>query len=444
MQKKMCGSFTARSVAAVQAVGVLFVIASRHMLVSCLSSTATLLVDQPWPMPRACFAGGDGSPSPAHIIATHQQRAVAAQAAILARPAGGFGNEVDTVIHGFLRALVTGKRLLVAETPVMRYFAETPLWSLVDATGERVVRLASNDLHAPNLLPASLSVEHMPVEPWLPFSPHDHGLWRRLWGNLTHNASALVSCASHALFQPNRSVAASIAPYLRELERSRNGIGVHMRSSDKEMAERQGVDHRRQLRLQLRGVRQGCTAGDALIGKVARCAEHATSTATAASSSAAHDDSGWPSAERLTYFYIATDSSARLAALRSALAVRVPTARVITSAGEPYHTGRPIDRSKVPTTDGADPIAKALVDFFVLSRIGRFFSNCDFLTCVNGSHASLWGAPSDAEDLIVSGRHEGEGEAQRNPRCGHSFAGNIWIRRAVHDARSPDLDACPY
>ena len=351
---------------------------------------------KPWPMPPACSAGDH---SPTQLIAEHQQRATRAQALILARPTGGLGNMLDTVLHAFLRAYITGKRLLVAETsPALKYLAKTPLWTLVDS---EAVSLLSK---------ANVSVESVQSENWLPFSSHDLGLWKRLWGN-THSVSALVSCSSHALFQPNRSVAASMAPYLQELERSRNSIGVHTRSSDKEMAQRQAIlpiHHGRGLQLAMRP-RPGCTLGDSLTSRLVDCAK--------------------PHRGNLTYF-IASDSVARFRSLQKAVQEMVPTARVLTSSGEPYHTGRPVN---APPKDGSDPILKALVDFFIMERVERFFANCDFLACFKRVHASLWGSPSDQSGL-VSGRG---GE-----KCGNTFAGNIWIRRAVLDARSPSLGSC--
>eukprot|EP00966_Prymnesium_polylepis_P070844 1646136-Prymnesium_polylepis.2 len=200
----------------------------------------TLLDDEPWPIPRVCSAGDN---SPAQLIAEHQQRA-SAKDVLLVGTSGGVGNELNIVLHGFLHAIDTGKRLVVEaqlDQSVMPYFAKSPLWSLV----------ARN-----------ISMQRADGENWLPGSPRDSGLWNNLWRSHTHSISALISCASHALFQPNRSVAAAMAPYLKELEGSRNVIGVHLRTSDKEMAQRQHVTHRqlsqlgRRLHLQM-NMREG-------------------------------------------------------------------------------------------------------------------------------------------------------------------------------------------
>ena len=41
---------------------------------------------------------------------------------ILTQPGGGLGNEMNVVLHAFLRAMLSRKRLLVASTRVMHYF----------------------------------------------------------------------------------------------------------------------------------------------------------------------------------------------------------------------------------------------------------------------------------------------------------------------------------
>ena len=375
------------------------------LLAPCLWCVGFLLDDQPWPMPRECNTGDS---SPTQLIAQHQQRTTSARAFILVRPGGGLGNELDVVLHAFLHALATGKLLLVTETPVMRYFAKTPLWSLVDSAA--VSLLAS----------ANISVQTVARKNWLPFSPRDHLLWKTLWNTRTHNISALVSCASHALFQPNASVTHSMAPYLEELRGSHDVIGLHLRTSDMEMAGRQNITGRR-LGL-ARTIRRGCTAGDNLIRAIVTCAK-----------STVHKGS-------LTY-YVATDSSALFRKLRDSLEEAVPAVRVITSSGEPYHTGliqvRPLS---APPADVFDPTLKALVDFFVMGRVGRYFSNCDFLGCFRGVQASLWGSHSDEQDLM---RATGCSNTTRSIRaCTNTYSGNIWIRRLVLDARSPRLDAC--
>jgi len=372
------------------------------MLLASIWCLGFLLNDQPWPMPHECSTGDS---SPTHLIAQHQQRTTSARAVILVRPVGGLGNELDVVLHAFLHALATGKPLLVTDTPLMRYFAKTPLWSLVDSAA--VSLLAS----------ANISVQTVPSENGLPFSPKDHHLWKSLWNTRTHNVSTLVSCASHALFQPNASVAHAMAPYLEELGGYHDVIGVHLRTSDVEMAGRNNITRRR-LSLEMTP-RRGCKAGGSLIREMVACAK---STVRKGS---------------LTY-YVASDSSALFRKLRDSFEEAVPTVRVITSSGEPYHTGRAL---RAPPADGSDPTLKALVDFFVMGHVGRFFSNCDFLSCFEGVQASLWGSHSDEQDLMR--RATGSSHTTHSMRaCGNTYAGNIWIRRFVLDARSPRLNAC--
>ena len=124
-------------------------------MLACFWCVAFLLKDQPWPMPQECSAGES---SPTQLIAQHQQRTTSARAVILVQPGGGLGNELDVVLHAFLHALATGKRLLVTETPVMRYLAKTPLWSLVDSAAVSLLASANISVLIPPQSDHTLSV----------------------------------------------------------------------------------------------------------------------------------------------------------------------------------------------------------------------------------------------------------------------------------------------
>jgi hypothetical protein len=351
----------------------------------------------PWEMPRACTAS-DGSP--AQIIAQHQTRAADAKAIVVAKTGGGLGNELNIVLHAFLEALVTGSRLLVysrSNSTILRYLAPSPIWTFVDS--ETLNRLSM----------ANVSVEVTSCN-WMPFSPHDHRLWSQLW-EITQEISFLVSCASHVLFQPGDAVERAMAPYLRKLDAPELVIGVHIRTSDAEMATRQNVATRRRLALDL-NPRRGCASGISLIGEMVAC-----------TSSIMHHQGG--NSSTVAYF-VGTDSSRELRHVQVAFA-NFSNVRVLTSAGVPFHTGRPITTPLAG--NDADPIVKALVDFFVLSRADHFFSNCDFLTYFKHTASSLWTSHTDQPALMFP-LNSSHGALQKK-RCGNTFTGNIWLRRFV-------------
>ena len=102
----------------------------------------------------------------------------------------------------------------------------------------------------------------------MPLSPCDHSLWQQL-SNVTHNISALVSCVSHVLFQPGPAVARAMASYLQEFDAADNVVGLHLRTTDGEMAARQNVKGRR-LNLDLGGI-GGCATGRTLIDQAVSC-----------------------------------------------------------------------------------------------------------------------------------------------------------------------------
>jgi len=226
------------------------------MTLVALGSLASALDDQPWLMPRACTAG---ERSPARVIERHLRRAACAKTVVVATPAGSFGNVLSTVTHAFLRALIIGSQLVVSSGPsngsTLQYLAPSPLWTLADS--EALRRLSS----------ANVSLLRVPRENFLPLSPCDHSLWQQL-SHVTH-ISALVSCVSHVLFQPGPAVVRAMASYLQEFDAADNVVGLHLRTTDREMAARQNVTARR-LSLDL-GIRRGRATGRTLIDQAVSC-----------------------------------------------------------------------------------------------------------------------------------------------------------------------------
>jgi len=226
-----------------------------------------------------------------------------------------------------------------------------------------------------------------------------------------------VSCASHLLFQPNATVANAMQPVLNAFRRSHHVIGVHLRGSDHEMALRQKVSGRR-LGLEM-GHRGHCLEPEGIEWAMASC-----TTAAALR---------WPKLN--VSVYVAGDSSSTINYLRQGLQQTWPCNRVglLTSDGEPYHTGRPISMP-----DGSDPFVKVLVDFFLMDHVEHFFSNCEFLPCFDGGlPVSLWRLHLKTDGVWTNLMH-----TTSKQRCRNTFAGNIWLRRFHFHAQSPSLHDC--
>ena len=360
-----------------------------------------------WPSPsyaRACNLALTG------LIAEHQLRAAVSKDVIYTHPRGGLGNQMNAILHAFVRAMLSGKRLIVASTPPLRYFEETPLYSIVDQRA------------AESLNRSGVSIEDHDTENWMIFSGIDHKLWNAVHQKLTHNASALVSCASHLLFQPNRTVRTAMADYLSALQGS-HAVGIHLRQSDYEMAHRQNATHRRSLSL-LMHQRKGCLGPDDIPDATAACA-----------SRVAYDGKlmRW---QRVTLF-VASDTASAVTALKNRLGVL--GARLVTSRGQPYHTGR---HFVMPAGD--DPYVKALIDFFIMDHVDEFYSNCDFLTCFEGGlPASLWRMDVRDETIVEANTSHRSSEWMMT-RCGNTFAANMWVRRFGYHTHSPSLASCVF
>ena len=361
-------------------------------LCTSIARSATL-----WGNPHACTR----DTSLRQLISQYLEKAAVATAVIFTHPGGGLGNEMNVVLHAFLRAMLAGKRLLVASTPVMHYFEPSPMWSMADTNA---LSLLSR---------TNISVEHHKSENWLPFSGADYDLWKKVLTVLTPNASALVSCASHLLFQPNAIVANAMQPFLKTCRHSKV-IGVHLRQSDQEMALRQNVSHRR-LELVM-GHRPYCLQTKDIIRAVASCNNAAALR--------------WPNVS----VYVASDSSSTIKSLRQGL--QQTRVGLITSDGEPYHTGR-----HIIMPNGSDPFVKALVDFSIMDHVEHFFSNCDLLACFHrGLPASLWSLQETRNESWTKWSTPSTKDLSR--RCGNTFAGNIWLRRFHSHTQSPSLSDC--
>ena len=366
-----------------------------------------------WPSPshaRACNLALTG------LISEYRVRAAVSKGVIFTRPAGGLGNQLNNILHAFVRAMLSDKRLVVASTRALEYFEETPLYTIVNS------HRAAESLNR-----SGVSIEDRSMdgrsEVWMIFSGKDHELWNAVHQNLTHNASALVSCASHLLFQPNRTVRTAMADYLSTL-RGSHSVGIHLRQSDYEMARRQHATRRRSLSLTLHQLR-GCLGPDDIPDATVACASRAAYHSMLMR---------W---QRATLF-VASDTASAVTAVKHRLGAL--GARLVTSRGQPYHVGRGF---VMPA--GEDPYVKALIDFFIMDHVDEFYSNCDLLTCFEGGlPASLWRMDvrdgSTAETIVETNASHSSGWMRKG--CGNTFAANMWLRRFGFHTHSPDLTSC--
>ena len=133
---------------------------------------------------------------------------------------------------------------------------------------------------------------------------------------------------------------------------------------------------------------------------------------------------------------MAGDSAQTISNMSRALA-GLHLAHVITSDGKPQITSEP--KAHLESGSVSDPYMKAAVDFFMLSDIERWFSNCDFLACGSTSPARLWNVEPHQNQVILDDEAR-LGQVNLTKRgCSNTFAGSIWVRRFAVDARSPLL-----
>jgi len=279
---------------------------------------------------------------------------------------GGFGNEVSALIHGFLLAMLDRHRLYVSprSTAIWKHMRNNSLWTLLDPDDS---------------VPSVGRITKLKSLNWLVGSPADGALLKRL-STITNDVRRLISCASHALLQPNDAVDRAVDTYLGD--RANETLGFHLRSSDSYMMQNMVRTEGRRLSLAMT-TRKGCMTGAALHTAIRDCRG---------------------ANQRV---FIAYDSPELVRSKQIGPYVH--------SIGTVYHTGRDFNFSQKD-----NGYFKALVDFFALTRVRDFFSNCD-LSCVYDS----W-----QKNLT---------RTTNRWTCDNTFAGNIWIRRYVMDDRSSSL-----
>ena len=361
--------------------------------------------------------------SAATIFVTHMSRQTATNV-VWTKLGGGFGNQFNCLTHGFMYALVTGKKLLVVPQANTHglfnssdYFAHTPLWTY--ATHEQIQQLEAD---------GNTSVTQFRGRNYDPFSPGmDDQLTFALWTNITHDVSMLWSCASRMLLQPGRLVAAAMTPHLAALDAAHESFGVHIRVGYAEMAQEDPV-----------AMARFRTQWPASLHRRPQC----NASAAIVDDTISHVDAifhGMAASPRTVVVYVAGDSSSTIRNIREALAGR-DQVRVISSEGKPQITSE-VKTTFVPGST-SDPYLKAAVDFFMLSSIDRWYSNCDFLACFHNNSPARLAHDEPSRGIVQYADEERLGQVQKNTAawvCGNTFANSIWIQRFAADARSPIL-----
>lgn len=341
--------------------------------------------------------------------------------------AGGMGNQLCGVVNGFLHALVSGEKLVLIsiKNKIFDFFMDSPFINFVSQADMKKINENS-----------SISKSFYGLQSnCLPFTFGDT-IMNSIWHNITKSYSIMASCATRALLSPNHVVNNAMDPILQQLQ-DQTAVGLHIRSTDSEMAATQNTH--RNLKLEM-GHRPGCIVDEELLSNIVKLAKD------------------FQKEHQRIIFFIASDSNSIIEKVQERLSKIGITA--ITTPGRIMHTSRPINVELFPDED---PYLKSVVDFFILSRVDRFYSNCDFLNCPNEKNPALiWKSlqasnltkPSnsiilnfDPEDLIPYS-HVPEGNIDKGSShdriiCGNSFAAMIWLQRCMEDARSPVLAVIP-
>jgi len=197
---------------------------------------------------------------------------------------GGLGNKLNTLMHTFLLALISGRTLLTEDLPKsndLRYFSfpdyvlninsnktghhhsKFPYSSFADLLScsssntnrrsicsENMVFVSEHGLNNNNVGLLNKTLQHKVMR-------YVHGVSK---GSIDLTYEEFRGCAAMELFKPGPEVREMLLPYLITMLHPKISIGVHLRTSDAEMASTMKLGShpkRRQLTLQLKQ-RPGC------------------------------------------------------------------------------------------------------------------------------------------------------------------------------------------
>jgi len=296
-----------------------------------------------------------------------------------------------------------------ASRPIWTHMAHSPFFDSLDGTSYAEVVAGNRSF---------INVSMLRSENYTPLSPADSVLLRDL-SLLTDRVDALVSCAANALFKPNAHLVSLLAERVSRIPASHLLYALHIRTNDLEMAQRGHLLPARRLALSFR-MRPTCRVGQNLITAI-QC-----DLMTIPERSNAAEKGN-------VELFIGSDSSQAYAQVTNGIHRKLANVHIISSKGEPMHTGR-----KNASDAGVE---KALLDFFMLTIADVYRSNCDFLSCMQATERKekapgsfqLWQPWNSSENI----RRRSDHGRRVNLHCGNTFAANVWMIRALNDQADP-------
>ena len=279
--------------------------------------------------------------------------------------AGGFGNELNSVMKAVLVALQSNRTLCAHELKSRTLgFMASPLTSAMDS---------ARNVLCTSMMKESVaftSVEHIPRSKNVAINTgtwggHDRGFkssvgLARMYGI---DYSLVLACISNALFRPDEEVRKFSAPYLKLFHEADISIGVHIRSGDYAMARHQGYVGNRQLSLAKH--RAGSISENLLASRIMENTPLHCSHAK--------------SIPRRAVVFVSADRTTEANIWRNI----TPVVTVLKTPGHPVHTGR---ASSTAACDREGAL-KAVADFFILTETEWFASNVNYAASTGNTYA---------------------------------------------------------
>jgi len=322
---------------------------------------------------------------------------------------GGLGNELNGLLHAFLAALVTNRSLIVntVGSHIAGYLKMPAMlggWGAQESDAKQHLNDMANyiqdcsrwttHVNGKSHLPKACTVWNVRI--LTPsFTPMDI-FYRNMAAAFlaAHGAAglpyeALLGCASRRLLQPGIAVVHSMRPYVAAGEQA---IGVHLRGSDKFMAQAAGLQtsgpdssrvpvFRRRLAFNFNSRTQGLSTEGARF-----CVEDTQHITSCLRKLLAFQHER----QRSSAIFLASDSSDTIRSIenhwrRSSIGSSAPP--LVHTAGAPIHTAYQTGRG----VNASAGWIKALADFFLLTRTATFVPNCVLTssTCTEGAGATL-------------------------------------------------------
>ena len=314
----------------------------------------------------------------------------------VAEHSGGFGNVINNIIYGLIIAFATKRTpcfIKGAHSDYLQYLKPALGIDLHSSCPPGLPRVSYDGSHP---IPTEVDTEVISGDTfnWTPDSDAEPTIWlKQHFESRKIQYDRLLACISHDLLNPTQAILEE-SNYLRTrtLRTETFSIGVHVRTSDREMALNQNVSERRKLVALEMGasVRSSCLTHEKLVERVKRLVERFESHRQATD-------------KRQVTIFVAGDHDIgkTLWAQGSINDILGANVEIIFRKGTPLHSGRG-DRS-VSQHNVSRSQLQLLGEFFLLTEVDVFIPNCR-LRC-------------------------------HNYRCGNTFAFNIKLRRKFFEDR---------